>query len=153
MPDHLLNQLLSAGSRAFRRETRQHISRVVDDTVTLDPEGSTVLLLPELPVTAVTSLTINGVAVDVAGLWSEKGIIRRSAAFPRTFRSVQVTYTHGYDPIPEDVAEAVVDYVITRGLSTPGTPGGQVTTGPFTVQQPRAGATELWVETVKAYRR
>jgi hypothetical protein len=144
-------QLLRAGSRAFREQTHQHISLVEADTIVLDPEGSAVILLPELPVRAVTSILVDGVPVETAGAWSEKGIIRRDLRFPRTFRSVSVTYDHGYDPVPEDVVEAVVDYVLVRHASSPGIPAGQQQAGPFMVQVAAGGATELWVDTVRRY--
>lgn len=153
LADARLVQLLRAGSAAFRRQTRQHISRVVDDTVTLDADGSTVLLLPELPVVDVSALLVDGEPYEPAGLWSERGILRRAGRFPQAYRSVQVTYTHGYDPVPEDVAEAVVDWVCVRAGSVPGMPGGQVTAGPFTRNIAAGGSTQLWSDAVRAYRR
>lgn len=146
--DELLLSKIRSASAGFRSETKQRISRVDDDVVTLDGGNSRVILLPELPVVSVAKIEVDGVDIgDVSGLWNERGIIRRAQAFPANFRSVRVTYTHGYDPVPEDIQEAVALEVIRRaGRQTRIT---QATAGPFQVTY---GVTETWSDVVGRYR-
>lgn len=149
--DALLIQLLKGSSAAFRSATKQQISYVAGDVQHLGGVGSAVLLLPELPVVDVAEIVVDGVQVDPAGLWNEQGIIRRGAGrFPRTFRSVRVTYAHGYDPVPDDVKEAVIERVLIASRSTPG--AVQVAAGPFQATYAQ-GSTQQWADTVATYRR
>lgn len=103
-------QRIAAASAAFRTLAGgQAIGFVADDVVILDGDGSRLLLLPQYPVTAVTSVLVDGADVTAEVTWSELGLIRRADPFPGTYRSVQVTYSHGYDPVPDDVVDAVLD--------------------------------------------
>lgn len=150
--DTRLLEAIEAASSDFRRETRQYISRVVGDTVTLDPEGRRVILLPELPVIDVTALTVDGIPVTpLTGLWSEAGIIRSTTAFPREFRSVTVTYTHGFEPVPRDIQLAVARAAIARSTQPAGV--RNATVGPFTVGYGGAGVSEEWNRITRAYKR
>jgi hypothetical protein len=149
--DALLVQLLRGASQAFRSQTKQEISRVVDDVEFVDPEGSGVLLLKQLPVVDVAEIMVDGVSLPPAGMWNEHGIIRRAGGrFPRAFRSVRVTYTHGYDPVPADVVDAVVERVLIASRG----PGGmsQAAAGPFQATY-QLGSTQLWTDAVATYRR
>lgn len=155
--DELLLTLIRSTSAAFRRDTHQRIDRVVDDVEVLDGNRSRVLLLAQLPVVAVTAIEVDGVSIGAtAGLWNERGIIRRSQAFPDTFRSVRVTYTHGYDPVPEDIAEAIALEVIRRAARAKSATGRlptQTTTGPFQAAYApdMGGVTQTWNDVVRAY--
>lgn len=122
-------------SAKIRGHCGWHIYPERTDTVTLDSDGSPVLLLPSLRVSAVQSVTVtagddnlwwadsvtsglygDGTAVGVldytAGTysWSRRGMLRRlgRATWPRGFQSVTVTYTHGYPDLPDDLVEVVV---------------------------------------------
>ncbi|MFC0546928.1 hypothetical protein [Kutzneria chonburiensis] len=105
--------LLAHASDIIRGVARQQLHLVEDDTVTLDPLGQ-VVLLPELPVLAVSSVDVlvNGMWSPFAGrwVWSATGTVRAvpSHWWPTTPRSVRVTYDHGYDPIPSDLATVCV---------------------------------------------
>lgn len=94
-------------SARFRAEVRHPVSRVEGDEVTLDGDGSRTLLLPAAPVEDVASVEVDDVAVDVD--WSTAGVLRRRVGrWPDRLRAVKVTYTHGYDPVPDEIAEAVL---------------------------------------------
>lgn len=130
-PDDVFAQLaLDAATEAIQSYTRQTIFEVVDDVVKLDGTGSDTLLLPQQHVTAVSEVIIDidkdtpqtlldpshGSNADYD--FTESGILVRregqTALFQNQFyavfgvwpdrrRSVQVTYTHGYDPVPANV--------------------------------------------------
>jgi len=83
---------------------------------TFNGSGNARLLLRQNPVTAVASVTICGRAValsvsaqvpgfrfDQYGLWYRGGI------FPKTIQEIDVAYTAGYSPIPQDLQQAVAD--------------------------------------------
>ena len=143
--------LLAAGSAAFRKATRQTITAVAGDVATFDGDGSRVLLLPELPVTTVAAVTVDGVAIDGTSYeWSERGILRRAEGWPDAYRNVSATYDHGYDTVPEDVAYAVAEWVAQRLSRDPGVLS--VSLGAFSTSFDRAGVTEAWAATVAAYR-
>lgn len=147
--DFLLIQLLRGASQAFRDATGQQISYVANDIEHVDSDGSGVLLLKQLPVADVHEILVDGVTVDPAGLWNDRGIIRRERGrFPRAFRSVRVTYSHGHDPVPDSVVDAVVERVLIAAR-VPGT--SSVTTGPFQATY-ALGSTQSWADTVASYR-
>ncbi|WP_410662018.1 hypothetical protein [Amycolatopsis sp. lyj-84] len=105
--DHAVRDALTAASARFRGEVRHPVSRVADDEVRLDGHGGTVLALPAAPVVAVSLVEVQGTRVtDFA--WSRVGLLRRRHGWPDELDSVRVVYTHGYEPIPEDISEAVI---------------------------------------------
>lgn len=79
------------------------------------------LPLPEWPVVSVASVAVNGVTVtgfEVSGtgiLWPSSSAGRNGATggFPGNWGGpdclVAVTYTHGFDPIPDDLRNLCVD--------------------------------------------
>lgn len=103
---------------------------------------------PTFPATAITSITpVGGTAVSIVDLTVDDINVVRGASFTGTY---DVVYTAGYDPLPDDLAEALCE--LTRHLWKPqrgGTqrPGAQpseqlsnslpasATTLPFRVEQ------------------
>lgn len=147
---------LNAASRRFRGAVRHPVSFVPADTVTLDGNGLESLLLPAAPVVAVQSVTLEGVGL-VDGVdyeWSESGFLRRlDARWPDRLRCVRVVYDHGYDPVPEEVQEVVVDqaramFSIDPGVQTRQVGGQSVTFG----VQAAIGVTAQWTAAVERYR-
>lgn len=65
LPDDLarMQQLLSEASALIRRQAGQTLSPVAADVVTVEPVADNTLLLPERPVTAITSVVIGAVTV------------------------------------------------------------------------------------------
>lgn len=95
-----------------------HIAPSRSDTLVVDGSGAMVQALPTLRVTALTALSEEGTAVDLAEVeWSEAGFLRRTTPFTARLRGVSVTVTHGYDAIPLDV-QAVIDRLTTRGVQS-----------------------------------
>jgi hypothetical protein len=66
-----------------------------------------VILLPELPVSAVNSVSIDGTALTSDEYqWSANGYLRRTgnAIWPADLRNIEVDYDHGYATVPGPIA-------------------------------------------------
>jgi hypothetical protein len=154
--DAKLLQALGAASSRFRGAVRHHVSFVAGDTVTLDGNGKESLLLPAAPVTAVTSVRLDGEVLiyDTDYRWSQDGFLRRvGRCWPDKLRCVEVVYSHGYQQIPEDIAEVVIDqaraqYTVRPGLTSMTVGGQQVGFG----AQASVGVTAQWTTMVEKYR-
>lgn len=117
---------LRLASGEVRAATGQTYDAVIDDTVIVSGDGTRTLLLPEVPVTAVTALVdLTGpleVPVD-AGTWewSEHGVIRRvdTGRWARRYRAYRVTYDHGYAGAIPDVVTGVVLRMAARVIDNP----------------------------------
>jgi hypothetical protein len=83
---------------AIRAYTRQTISQVVDDVLTVRGTADPELLLPQRPVSAVSAVTLDGAAADYT--FDGIGTLTRSDGWAGL---VAVTYTHGYATVPDDV--------------------------------------------------
>ncbi len=90
----------------IRAATRRHLTRVTDDFVILDGDGTNRFLLPEYPVVGVTTLTDDGATMTTTDYeWSERGFVDRlSGVWTRKFQAIHVTYTHGYATLPADIS-------------------------------------------------
>ena len=144
--------MLAQASRRFRGEARCHISRVEDDEVWLDGDGSRALLLPNAPVVDVASVEVDGAEVDAS--WSTDGVLRHPSRWPDRLRSVKVVYTHGHDPVPDDVQQAVLTmarwlYAVQPGVSSMQVGGQTVSTSAAAYE---AGVADGWAKAVAAYR-
>lgn len=105
-----LNDAVNAASAAVRDAARNVISQTTSTVTVPAPQGRK-LDLPG-PVTAVASVlvdgqSVDGYRVDVDGLWLNEGW-----STPGVASSVAVTYTHGYETIPEDVADLVIQLAV-----------------------------------------
>lgn len=109
MPDDLARYqaALAMASSVIRAHTRQTLSRATD-TVTAYPTSSTFLSLPDRPVTAVTTVLVNGVATTSYYV-VKRGIRSGTVASPGSAwtSGAVVTYTHGY-------AETDPEYTVFR---------------------------------------
>ncbi len=111
---------LDLASATVRSYTGQLLSRVADDTVTLVGSGGWLLLLPETPVAGVSAVTVDAEPVAADGFrWDAYG---RLSLRPRTMwpfdSDVAVTYTHGFDPVPDDI-RAVTIQAASRAFTNP----------------------------------
>ena len=132
---------LDQATTALQAATNQWLLPVAGDRVILDPEGADTLLLPELPVTAVGAVVVEGVALSPAEYeWSGSGILRMVGAygcgpnFPRRLASVDVTYDHGYEPTPADLSLACA-HMACRILSGGSSSGPMVDGVPITAER------------------
>lgn len=131
-----VSALLARASRQVRVYLGQYIEEVADDVVTISADMYGTLRLPQRPVTAIASIVVAGTTLDpdtyeftadgvVTGVWADgfETNIGFGWTTPATF-----VYTHGYDPIPDDIVGVVADAVaarITAAAST-GSGGGAV---------------------------
>lgn len=94
---------------------------LVDETVILDGSGTRVLLLPAYPVTDVDVVGIDDEVLEpgIDYEWSKTGELRRRGGpWPSTLRSIAVTYSHGFDPVPDAIV-GVVTAMAARLYDTP----------------------------------
>lgn len=100
--------LLQAATNTIKAYTDQTIEQVVDDVEVKDGRNRRVLLLDEIPVTAVSSVVEDGttLTVDDDYVWSETGELTRvGGCWPADPRTVTVTYTHGYATVPGELKD------------------------------------------------
>jgi len=92
-----LQALLNSASGIIRAHCYQTLSVVVDDVFTAYPTVSSFLSLPERPVTAVDTVTVNGVATTAYYI-VPRGIRSGTLQAPGAAwtSGATVTYTHGY---------------------------------------------------------
>lgn len=111
---------LDAACDTIRDYLCQQIDVVTNDVITLFGTDTRAMLLPELPVTAVTSITLDG---DPVTDWTvdDYGVLWRTdpAYWPRGTQYT-VTYSHGYAEVPAILK--VVAFQLARASST-STPG------------------------------
>lgn len=107
-----------------------HIAPSRTETVTLLGNGTPILLLSSLYVTAVSSITEDGVALTLTDdyRWSPAGVLTRVGHWAHT-KAVVVAFSHGYTTPPAEVT-AAVQAVAQRATDNPGSrPREQ--SGPF----------------------
>jgi hypothetical protein len=102
----LLLQLRRASARFVGAVGRPIVQ--ASDSWTLDGDGSDTLLLPDWPVSDVT-VTVDGVEVDDFEISASTGVLRRSSLWPDRLGAITVSCTHGFDQIPDDIADAVLE--------------------------------------------
>ncbi|MEV4970567.1 mobile element protein [Streptomyces scopuliridis] len=153
--DPKLLAALKAASRRFRGAVRHPVTFMAGDVVTLDGTGRESVLLPAAPVTAVASLLLDGeeLTEGVDFTWSTDGFLRRTGrCWPDRLRCIEVSYSHGWDPVPEDIQEVVVDharamYRVQPGVQTIQAGGESITYG----AQAAVGVTAQWSAAVERY--
>jgi hypothetical protein len=90
--------VLRIASSAVRMAARQHITAVVGDTVTMIGDPGQWLDLPQRPVTAVTSVKIDGAVVTDFKVFGTR--LWRRCGWETTCgepSAVEVVYSHGYE--------------------------------------------------------
>ncbi|MEU9436597.1 hypothetical protein [Streptomyces sp. NPDC048252] len=115
---------LASASAVIRRWTRQTITRVVDDVATLRIIDCGELVLPQRPVVSVSHVNVNALVLNDwvlsgdrllrAGGWRQ---LPGTTTYPDP-GLVQVTYTHGWDEIPDEVRAVCLDLAAST-LSNP----------------------------------
>lgn len=124
---------LQNASGVVRSFCRWQITPVYTETLTLDSEDGSILQLPALVVSNVSQVTVDGLPITDF-TWSGDGMIARarnaypmydtqidgftSGGFPSGFRRITVTYTGGYDVVPDEI-RAVVLSAAARQYANP----------------------------------
>ena len=137
--------LIEQASGLVQRTTRQTITQVVGDVITLPATYTSLLMLPELPVTAVASLVYDGSTwtdgTDYA--WTTSGLIVTAGRYAAIWsRPTVVTYTHGYATVPDDIVSIVIDMSARAWQNPRGVLSEQI--GTYSARYP-AGQTGLTV--------
>lgn len=100
------DRVLMAAGQSVRSYCGWHIAPEVTETVTVEGSG-VALLLPTLRLTGVMSIVRDDVTIDLTNVkWKPNGIVTGYAFGGGDY---EVTFTHGYDETPEDVAQVVAD--------------------------------------------
>lgn len=115
--DALLTRLISAVSAS----AQSYMGRIVASasyTATRNGNGRSVIAFPDSPVTAVTSVTVDGTAIpartSVTGSgysFGESLLFLIGYVFTKGVANVQLVYTGGYVTTPLDLEQAVLDIV------------------------------------------
>jgi hypothetical protein len=109
-------RLLEMASAAVRRYTGRSFEYVADDEVVVRTNADCRLRLPNGPVSALTA--INGPVGDDATDLEDVDLLTVDAlgfvSGTFTCGGYTVTYTHGYDPIPDDVIDVVCQIAAHR---------------------------------------
>lgn len=132
----------AAACEAVRAFCGWHVAPSVTESVTVDGSGGSVQFLPTLHLTALTSISSDGVEVTDPE-WSAAGMVR-GACWSRKFRGVTATMTHGYDECPPAVLEVVRNLAASSASAVAG--ARQITSGPHSVtltEAAQAGASAL----------
>ena len=98
VPDDLarLQSHIDAASAMIRRYCDQELSQVTDDVVTLAGVERPTLILPQRPVTAITSVAESGVTLAASEYtFTRSGLLRRANGVNWS-KGATVTYSHGY---------------------------------------------------------
>lgn len=120
----LVDRLLASVSSAVRAAAGSPISRGTW-TVTIPSEASRKLDLPSRPVLSVESVSVDGIPVSDWRLYGSALYREKMWSVPSAIPvPVTVTFTAGYEPVPEDIVRLVCTYV-AAGLvqQTQGGPG------------------------------
>lgn len=148
---------LRQASNRFVGAVGHPVALVEGDTIELDGNGGQAINLPAVPVESVTSVLIDGTALEPAAYRATKrtGILRRrdGGVWPRG-AAIEVTYAHGYplDRIPADIQSAVLEKAeiilnIIVGIQQRSVLGDSVAFGTVAA----VGSTEAWSQAVANY--
>ena len=116
---------LASASAIIRSWTKQTITRVVDDIVSLRVLDECELILPQRPVVSVSQVRVNSLVLQDWVLSGDR-LLRtggwRSLPGTTTYPDpglVEVTYTHGWAEVPDDVRAVCLD-LAAMSLTNPG---------------------------------
>lgn len=97
---------IDAASQMVRSATEQVLTAVADDEITVDGEGRDVILLPELPVTEVSSFVYDEDEIAEDDYWvdlARGAIYSRNGNWLRGRGLYTIIYSHGFEEVPTDL--------------------------------------------------
>jgi len=131
---------LQDASAYIRGYTGQIFDAVTDDVITREGSGRYKLLLPQLPVTAVTAVSEidqDGTATvleTTAYRVDAYGMLRRfDSCVWYTDRDYAITYDHGYDTVPLDIEAACYELAASNYVASGSGAVTQETIGNYAV--------------------
>ena len=113
----ILTKLITRASKFIKNHTNRELNETVFKEA-IDGDNSCKLFLSEYPIISVENIKINDAIVYENGtakdgnnyyIYQDIGIIRRSIYWPKDFQNIEVNYTAGYETIPEDLEQAVIE--------------------------------------------
>lgn len=143
-------RLISEAQTLIRAELQQTVDAVDADEVTVVGNGRSILNLPEMPVTAVASLTLDGQVLEggVGYRWNRHGTLTRlgeptwrerlAACWPLD-AEITVVYDHGYGTVPGIVKQVCLQAAARAWVSA--VPVASESIGDYSVTYPRDSRT------------
>ena len=114
----LVLTLASSAVENVAKANHATITQLEDDERLIDGSGTAVVNLPTWPVTAVTTVELDGTAVTGFS-WSRNGVLERdSGVWTSGRRNLKVTATYGFAEPPEEV-KTVTLQVASRIVGNP----------------------------------
>lgn len=118
--DALLARLITSSSAYIRSWINRDITQGTY-TDNVNGSGGSFLTLANYPVTAVSSVMIDGQSIPQAILVTDQGYIiddngiaLRGYRFCKGVRNISVTYTAGFATVPDDITQACIEMVSIR---------------------------------------
>lgn len=113
--DALLGRLITAASEWVRKFVERDITEGTY-TLVLDGTGGPKICVPHYPVTEITAMSVDGVAVALASLVARGALITRTdgGKFTKGLANVTVTFKAGFATVPADIDQATVQIVAWR---------------------------------------
>lgn len=110
-------ELLDAAAGLVVDEVGWSIERQVLTDEEFDGDGSRLLKLPTLHLVSVEEVRVDDEAVTDYRT-SRKGMLSRLRGWPRGFGRIHVSFTHGYETVPDHIVALVVA-IAARPVSVP----------------------------------
>lgn len=119
---------VDAACEICRTVSEQSFNKVTNQTIVVDGTGTDALLLPQRPVSTVTSVLV-GADTVTDYMVSDNGLLVRrftdasqaaltALVWPKGRLNITIRYTHGYDDVPTDVrmvALAIAARLVVQG--------------------------------------
>lgn len=144
---------LKRASDRFRGAVGHPVTKVEGDTIELDGNGSHSLLLPAAPIIGTPVVTVDGAAVSDFSVSRSRGMLRRrSTVWPDDLGNIEVTYDHGYEDVPGDIADAVLEQAELQFQILAGVAQMSLGSESFAFgAQATVGITQRWADAVATY--
>ncbi|MEK4798057.1 head-tail connector protein [Thermoactinomyces sp. FSL K6-2592] len=111
LEDALLENLINRATDILEKERYFKGIKEREYTETHDGEGTPEIFLLNYPVTNVTSVKINGTPINDYQVSKDNGVLKYAGIFPEGFGNIEVSYTAGYNPVPESFVAECIDIV------------------------------------------
>ncbi|CAB0889809.1 hypothetical protein FRC0411_00292 [Corynebacterium diphtheriae] len=97
-------------ANAVRRLCGWHIFPIIEETITLDSPGDSLLVLPTKNLVEIINVTIDGTTYPLSDFRSSPDglLVKRHGRFPRGIAMVTVTMKHGYEK-PTEILGVIND--------------------------------------------
>jgi len=118
--DALLDRLVSAGSGYIQSWLNRSFA-IATYTDTFDGNGSVARMLSSYPITSMTSVLVNNIAIPLAAdalsvgySFSPTRVILRGYNFSKGLLNCSVTYKAGYANVPLEIEQACIEIIANR---------------------------------------